>query len=532
MTITSFTHDRDRNPDQNRVLLCLTGPRQQLSLADKAVNLKGLRMFAFRVASLCIFLLAGVSPAYADTKILTSEASYIMGDGETPSFAEVMALQKAKQLALEEAGTYVQSYTMSLNQDLNRDEILTLAGGVMHVEVLEKSRTLVAEGLRVYTKIRATVTTDKVVELARRIKGQDVVHEYRQLQMEHVRLSRELENLKQRVARTSPGAERDVVLDRIEAEANAFVRVQRQEADLFQGLVSGQRLITGVRRDKEIIDDLLQTIRTSGFHVNVGDIRAVAVAGKNERVAVKVPITIRISHALYEAVHQAVKLLDGVVRGDVKVWFPHDIGDPQLLRIGGVARSEATVTLVRLARYLETASFFQEKIMDLAMLVTFEGTKMLSGQEGRLHNREPFRCYLGGKSSWQGMGSLEHIMLGYSDEDWYPLRRIFPVAEVFGNPPLYPNPRIDNGWFDKTLACRNAEATGHGCRIGEPPIAVNDRQDLPTRDGYVAIVQDDVSFVATKEFHQDIVSEMTGVSVQVVPDDELPGYILHCGLAY
>jgi hypothetical protein len=48
----------------------------------------------------------------------------------------------------------------------------------------------------------------------------------------------------------------------------------------------------------------------------------------------------------------------------------------------------------------------------------------------------------------------------------------------------------------------------------------------------VAIVQDDVSFVATKEFHQDIVSEMTGVSVQVVPDDELPGYILHCGLAY
>ena len=29
-----------------------------------------------------------------------------MGEGETPSFAEAMVLQKAKQTALEQAGTY------------------------------------------------------------------------------------------------------------------------------------------------------------------------------------------------------------------------------------------------------------------------------------------------------------------------------------------------------------------------------------------------------------------------------------------
>ena len=58
-----------------------------------------------------------------------------MGDGETPSFAEAMVLQKAKQGALEEAGTYVESYTKVRNLDLNAEEIQTLAGGVVQVEV-------------------------------------------------------------------------------------------------------------------------------------------------------------------------------------------------------------------------------------------------------------------------------------------------------------------------------------------------------------------------------------------------------------
>jgi hypothetical protein len=58
-----------------------------------------------------LFILVVPLSAHAETKILTAEANYTMGDGETPSFAEAMALQKAKQMALEQAGTYVESYT-------------------------------------------------------------------------------------------------------------------------------------------------------------------------------------------------------------------------------------------------------------------------------------------------------------------------------------------------------------------------------------------------------------------------------------
>lgn len=79
-------------------------------------------MFTFRLACLCVLFLASFSPVHADTKTLTADAPYIMGDGETPDFAEARTLQKAKQIALEEAGTYVQSYTKVQNLDLTTED--------------------------------------------------------------------------------------------------------------------------------------------------------------------------------------------------------------------------------------------------------------------------------------------------------------------------------------------------------------------------------------------------------------------------
>lgn len=162
---------------------------------------------------LCILIMPAIS--HAETKILTAEATYTMGDGETPSFAEAMALQKAKQTALEQAGTYVESYTRTKNYDLSHEEIQTIAGGVLEVEVLEKTRTLVGDGLRFYIKIKATVTTDKMEELAHRIKGKNVAEEYKKLQAEYARLSREVETWKQLAANTPAGPERVAALDQI-----------------------------------------------------------------------------------------------------------------------------------------------------------------------------------------------------------------------------------------------------------------------------------------------------------------------------
>src|SRR5881409_4024007 len=96
--------------------------------------------------------------SHAETKVITAEATYTMGDGESPAFAEAHVLQGAKQVALEQAGTYVETYTKIHNYDLTTEEIQTIAGGVLEVDVLERSRKLVGDSLRFSIKIKAKVT--------------------------------------------------------------------------------------------------------------------------------------------------------------------------------------------------------------------------------------------------------------------------------------------------------------------------------------------------------------------------------------
>ncbi|OGP11798.1 MAG: hypothetical protein A3G39_02565 [Deltaproteobacteria bacterium RIFCSPLOWO2_12_FULL_43_16] len=54
----------------------------------------------------------------AQTKEIIAEGTYNMGDGETPSVAESRALLQAKRTALEQAGTYVESYSKVINLQL------------------------------------------------------------------------------------------------------------------------------------------------------------------------------------------------------------------------------------------------------------------------------------------------------------------------------------------------------------------------------------------------------------------------------
>ena len=247
----------------------------------------------------------------AETTVITTEASYTMGDGESPSFAEAQVLQKAKQVALEQAGTYVESYTKTQNYDLTTDEIQTLAGGVLKVEVLEKSRTLVGEGLRFYTKIKATVTTDKMKELAQRIRGKNVAEEYTKLQAEYARLSRELETWKQGAAKAATGAERQTALDRIRDNEKTFAQVQENEAMLFRRLLSGQALIAQAQDTKAAIGRLIVDIIADGHEIVVGKVSVNLPMNEAENATVNLPITVRPSPSLEKILANAARSFGG-----------------------------------------------------------------------------------------------------------------------------------------------------------------------------------------------------------------------------
>jgi uncharacterized protein YecE (DUF72 family) len=117
---------------------------------------------------------------------------------------------------------------------LTTEEIQTIAGGVLEVEVLDKSRTWIGDGLRFFVKIKATVTTDKMEELAQRIKGKNVAEEYKKLQEDYARLSKEIESWKQLIAQIPPGQEPDTALDQIREREKTFAAIQKNETALFR----------------------------------------------------------------------------------------------------------------------------------------------------------------------------------------------------------------------------------------------------------------------------------------------------------
>src|SRR5215831_1782937 len=173
------------------------------------------------VLALVVLIVPNVSQA--ENKIITSEGTYTMGDGETPYFAESMALQKAKQTALEQAGIYIQSYTKTNNQDLTADEVQTVAGGVLEIEVLDRTRTLAGAGLQFSVKIKAVVSPDKVETLVGKVRGKSVSQEYKDLVHKYDELAQEISALKQSLASSSQIPERESAIEQIREREQSFI---------------------------------------------------------------------------------------------------------------------------------------------------------------------------------------------------------------------------------------------------------------------------------------------------------------------
>ena len=144
-----------------------------------------------------------------------------MGDGETPVTAEEKALLAAKRMAVEEAGTYVESYSKVNNFVLTKDEVQVLASGIMEVSVLEKKRTIAGEGFNFWVKIKARINPDGISAMARRVKERDVVEEYNKVKEAYDKSQKEIDDLKKQLA-AAKDADKVKLEKKIAAEEKKF----------------------------------------------------------------------------------------------------------------------------------------------------------------------------------------------------------------------------------------------------------------------------------------------------------------------
>jgi len=320
-------------------------------------------------------------PAYATTNSIISEATYIMGDGESPSFAEAMVLQKAKQLALEETGTYVESYTKTLNQNLTKEEIQTLAGGVLQVEVVDKTRTLVDEGLRFYLKIRATVTTDKMEELARRIKGKDVADEYKNLQVKYEALTKEIGELKQTIAKSPPSSERESALNSIREREQSFTDLQRDETALFNRLVRGESLVAEAKKALRLSDTIVRSMVGTGLSIEVGEMKPTVLHYQPGKIELNFGVAVRISDDLYTVLRKTVQEKIGTEE-HISV-YPSDLLYGTFYKNIGEdgERKEKSLLMASLFRFPDTKEireelwYLRDSLKRVKLIVEFLGEK-------------------------------------------------------------------------------------------------------------------------------------------------------------
>jgi len=80
----------------------------------------------------------------AAIRTITALGEYRMGDNDTRTDAKRLALLDAKRLALEQAGTYIESITEVKNLDISKDEIRAYTAGI--VELIEHTSRTILEG--------------------------------------------------------------------------------------------------------------------------------------------------------------------------------------------------------------------------------------------------------------------------------------------------------------------------------------------------------------------------------------------------
>lgn len=118
----------------------------------------GLGRLALSMAS-CVL---AFTTAEAEIRTITATGEYRMGDNDTRIDAKRLALLDAKRLALEQAGTYIESITQIKNFDLTKDEIRAYTAGI--VELIEHRTRTILEGETtvIHVEVTAKIDTDDV----------------------------------------------------------------------------------------------------------------------------------------------------------------------------------------------------------------------------------------------------------------------------------------------------------------------------------------------------------------------------------
>lgn len=165
---------------------------------------------------------------HAESKEIIATGSYIMADGESLKLAQEQALMDAKRHAVEQAGVYLESYTKTVNMQLQSDEIMMLAAGLIQVTATQVDKAFVKEGIQFTVKIKAIVAADQIEELRSQLRSKTMespnaeetrlkklAREYEALLADYDKQQQEIDLLKEQLKKTSNEQNQKEIIEKI-----------------------------------------------------------------------------------------------------------------------------------------------------------------------------------------------------------------------------------------------------------------------------------------------------------------------------
>ena len=134
-----------------------------------------------------IIFLSFYSSASPASESVFASYKYTIGDNDTKNDAKRICFLEAKRLAIEKAGTYIESATEIKNFSLTRDEIKTFAGAIVKVEIASEEIKFVGENQIIFMTVKADVDIGSFRERVKQIKSdreleKKVIDQQQQLQ--------------------------------------------------------------------------------------------------------------------------------------------------------------------------------------------------------------------------------------------------------------------------------------------------------------------------------------------------------------
>lgn len=219
----------------------------------------------FHAAAVGLVIMLAPCHANAEVRTITATGEYRMGDNDTRTDAKRLALLDAKRLALEKAGTYLESVTEIKNLKVERDELRAYTAGI--VEVTEQATKDVMEGATHIIRVAVTAKIDTAV-VARQIdalrKNETARVELLRLRDEKERLRKEIQAETEQLASLKSGKGKEAALSRRQqAILQAFALLHLEfgygleaKGDL-KGAISEYRKATQISPDEPVVHAFL-----------------------------------------------------------------------------------------------------------------------------------------------------------------------------------------------------------------------------------------------------------------------------------